>query len=81
MSFIEPEDEMRAMIEALGLAEPDPNTNVKLLTDAELVTNFGEITEQLKALGEVLRPRTEAGQALHSTRDAYMVTMRERGLR
>lgn len=81
MSLLEPNDDMAAMIEALGLSEPDPQVNVKLLNDGELITRFSDVTERLKELDEVLYPHTDEGRECHSTRDAYMVIMRERGLR
>lgn len=81
MSILEPDDEMRAMIEALGLSEPDAEVNVNLLNDGELITRFSEVTEKLKELDEVLYPSTDRGRELHSTRAAYMVIMKVRGLR
>lgn len=83
------EDEQRMgamlgrMIEEIdGIQMPtDPYTNVQLLDELELSTRFHAVTQELLARGEALDPTTDTGRDLHSTRSAYLVEMKRRGMR
>ncbi len=80
----EPEDEMegmRKLIDGLGIEVHESHVTVSTLTDRELISRFGKVTETLLQRGEVLHPTTETGKDLHSERDAYMVELHRRKLR
>lgn len=55
-------------------------TNVQLLDSAELLNRFRDCTEELKNLGEMLRPSTERGRDIHSMRAALRVELARRNL-
>jgi hypothetical protein len=82
MDTLDPDDEgMRAMIDELGLAEPDADISVCLLTDLELINRFNAVTQELLALGEVTKQKTEQGRDAHSCRSAYLIELKRRRLR
>jgi hypothetical protein len=81
VSTADPEDTMRQMIDALDLPAADPETNVQLLNELELCNRFDSVTRELMRLGETLMPKTQHGRDLHSTRAAYLIEMKRRGLR
>lgn len=81
MATLEPDDDIRHLIESLG--QPDIGTveTVSLLDDAELASRFNRVNQQLLDRSEALKATTETGRDLHSERSAYIYEMRRRGLR
>lgn len=52
--------------------------NVTELGNEELLTRFHKATEDLRALGQMLRPTTSEGRDLHSMRAALRVELAKR---
>jgi hypothetical protein len=79
--MIDPEDVLRRMIDDLDLPAPDPETNVQLLNEVQLLNRFTEVTQELLQMGETISPKSQKGRDLHSTRSAYLIEMKRRRLR
>lgn len=67
------ENDMRDVVAAEAV-------NVTLLRDDELLTRFRDVTEELRVLGQMLRPNDEKGRDLHSMRGALRVELAKRRL-
>lgn len=77
----EPEDDMRAMIEAMDFEEPLVTDNVSLLTNHELVVQFNQVQREITQSGEILVAKTTRGREMHSRNSALILEMKKRGMR
>lgn len=81
MSTIDPEESMRQMVEGLDWPDPDPTVSVSLLDEQELIKRFKEVEQELLEMGEMLHPKSVKARDLHSTRAAYLIELKKRGMR
>jgi hypothetical protein len=76
-----PEEAMQRMVDELNLPSPDPDANLQLLNEIQLLGRFNDVTQELLEMGEALTPKSQKGRDLHSTRGACLVEMKRRRLR
>lgn len=74
-----PDDEMRSMIEALGMETPDVVAATDL-SDRQLVLRYQEIHRRLARSGELAQPQGPEGRELHSQHTALFLEMKKRKL-
>ena len=75
------EHHVRALLENLDLSEPQGVISVSDLTDAELVSRYTAVQQDLRKMGELLEARSSLGKEFHSQHGALLVEMKRRGLR
>jgi hypothetical protein len=77
-----PEDDLMARLEAeMGEVDTSDVEDVTRLEKGELLRRHARVERELRAMGELLQPRTDAGRALHSQRAAHLIELRRRHMR
>jgi len=76
----DPSDDLRALIDGLGIQEPDV-IPVGQLSERALIERYQRVQRELASRGELRDPRTEEGKELHSQHGALLIEMVRRGLR
>ena len=79
MSTADPFDEIARMVEGLEIS--GHLREVKTMTNAQLVSRYNTVKEELKGRQEIVEPRTDRGRDLHSEHTALLNELHERHLR
>lgn len=75
------EDLFAQLTEVFEAVDKEGVENLQLVDTYTLLTRVSDLTDQLMALKQALRPHTQEARDIHSARNACQVELRRRGIK